>query len=327
MPELVFVYNADSGLLHRAFDAAHKAVSPETYRCDLCKLTHGALREKERWRAFVVSLPWPVRFLHRDDAEREWPELDVAWPAVLFFRNDLPAPAILIDAEGFSELTDVEELIGVLALHFANQIGPVQGKPVLGLTGYPGSGKSAAAAHLATRGGGVIDADALARAAFDEPAVRDELRTAFGDQAFLPDGTPDRGAIARLVFDDPDALKRLEAIVHPRVAEGRDRLHLQYAENPDVRFIVEDCPLLIEAGLADQCDRILFLDTPRDVRLARLAASRGWTDAQLAAREANQADPQTRRAAADATLDNAGPPEDLARELDALLTQWGWLDA
>ena len=198
-------------------------------------------------------------------------------------------------------------------------------KPTLGLTGYPGSGKSAAAAHLAGRGGGVIDADALARAAFEEPDVREQLRALFGDGVFHPDGAPDRAAIGRRVFDDADALKKLEAIVHPRVAQGRAELHLRYADDPAVRFVVEDCPLLIEAGLAKECDRVLFLDTPRDVRLARLATSRGWDDDQLAAREANQADAATRRAAADAVLTNAGTPDDLARQLDALLDHWGWL--
>ncbi|MEM9753976.1 MAG: dephospho-CoA kinase [Planctomycetota bacterium] len=199
------------------------------------------------------------------------------------------------------------------------------GKPILGLTGAPGSGKSTVAGLLAERGGGVIDADALARKAFDEPEVRRGLRDLFGDAAFLPDGTPDRRAIARRVFADSALKIKLEALVHPGVATGRAALHATYLADPAVGFLVEDCPLLIETGLHEACDRVLLIDTPRDVRLARLAESRGWTDAQLAAREDQQLPLDTRRAHAHHVIRNAGGPDILADTLDRLLHTWGWL--
>ncbi len=198
-------------------------------------------------------------------------------------------------------------------------------KPVLGLTGAPGSGKSTVAHLLAQRGAGVIDADALARAAFDEPEVRKQLREIFGLSVFTDDGSPDRRAIAQRIFADKVARQRLEAVVHPRVAAGRAELHTRYAADPAVRFLVEDCPLLIETGLHEACNKVLLIDTPRDVRLARLAESRGWTDAQLAAREASQLPLDTRRQHAHHVLSNQGSPDILVQTIDDLLREWGWL--
>ena len=198
-------------------------------------------------------------------------------------------------------------------------------KPVLGLTGAPGSGKSTVAYLLAQRGGGVIDADALARAAFDELPVRNRLREIFGPSVFSDDGSPNRAAIAQRVFADAVTRQRLEAVIHPRVAAGRAELHTRFAADPAVKFLVEDCPLLIETGLHDACNKVLLIDTPRDVRLARLAESRGWTDAQLAAREASQLPLDTRRQHAHHVLSNQGSPDILVQTIEALLREWGWL--
>ncbi|MEM8782604.1 MAG: dephospho-CoA kinase [Planctomycetota bacterium] len=199
-------------------------------------------------------------------------------------------------------------------------------KPVLGLTGAPGSGKSTVAQLLQRRGGGVIDADALARAAFDEPRVREQLHAIFGDDAFNEDGAPDRRAIAAAAFHDASLKQRLEAIIHPRVAEGRAALHRRFADDAEIKLLVEDCPLLIETGLHEACDRVLLVDRARDLRLASLAESRGWTDAQLAAREAHQLPLDTRRAHAHDVLSNQGTLDMLARRLDTLLREWGWVD-
>ncbi|MEM7577255.1 MAG: dephospho-CoA kinase [Planctomycetota bacterium] len=200
-------------------------------------------------------------------------------------------------------------------------------KPVVGLTGAPGSGKSTVAQLLKQRGGAVIDADALARAAFDEPPVREQLRKLFGHAAFHSNGSPNRKIIAAAAFADASLKEQLEAIIHPRVAAGRAALHQQYANDATKKFLVEDCPLLIETGLHDACDKVLLVDTPRDVRLARLADSRSWTDAQLAAREAHQLPFDTRRAHAHDVFSNQGSPGILAASLDELLQTWGWLDA
>jgi len=79
--EMIFVYNADSGLWNGFLDLVHKNVSPETYACSLCALTYNNLGMRGRWREFVNSLPLPVRFLHRDELEEEFKLVDVQLPA------------------------------------------------------------------------------------------------------------------------------------------------------------------------------------------------------------------------------------------------------
>lgn len=82
-PELLFVYNADAGLLPGLLDAIHKVVSPGTYACSLCALTYGATSMRPEWREFLRQLPARTTFLHRDELRRQFPELAaVALPAI-----------------------------------------------------------------------------------------------------------------------------------------------------------------------------------------------------------------------------------------------------
>ncbi|PIR69181.1 MAG: GTPase [Candidatus Niyogibacteria bacterium CG10_big_fil_rev_8_21_14_0_10_46_36] len=83
--KLLFVYNADSGILSSLKDTVHKAVSPNTYQCNLCKVTFGTTSMKESWKSFVESLPYDVEFLHRDEFQEQYPE-----------KNDEPLPALFI---------------------------------------------------------------------------------------------------------------------------------------------------------------------------------------------------------------------------------------
>jgi hypothetical protein len=111
--ELIFVYNADSGLFNAMADAAHKLFSPDTYACNLCKVTYGWMTEKRAWRAFVEQLPMPVRFLHRDELRRDFPAVHIALPAVL--RRDGDAdPEVCIDAEALNRCAAIDDLIGLV---------------------------------------------------------------------------------------------------------------------------------------------------------------------------------------------------------------------
>lgn len=81
-PTLVFVYNADSGALNTLLDIGHKIVSPQTYSCKLCAITHSTFSMRGEWRRFVDELGLPVEFLHRDELVERYGMRDVALPAV-----------------------------------------------------------------------------------------------------------------------------------------------------------------------------------------------------------------------------------------------------
>lgn len=122
--ELVFVYNADSGLFDRLTDAAHKALSPSTYACTLCKITYGLLTEKRAWQRFVTELPMPCRFLHRDEFQQRFPALPIPLPAALRIAAD-GTPAVCIDAEALNRCDDLEGLMALVRRNCVDGAAPV----------------------------------------------------------------------------------------------------------------------------------------------------------------------------------------------------------
>jgi dephospho-CoA kinase len=185
----------------------------------------------------------------------------------------------------------------------------------VGLTGGIGSGKSEVARLLAARGAVVVDADALAREVVEPgtPGLA-AVVAEFGPALVDAGGALDRAALGRLVFADPDALRRLEAIVHPLVGERAAELMAAAAHGS---VVVYDVPLLVENGLGPGYDVVVVVDAADDVRLARLAV-RGLAEADARARMANQATRDDRLAAADLVIRNDGSLADLAAQVDAL---------
>lgn len=161
-------------------------------------------------------------------------------------------------------------------------------KPILGIVGGIGAGKSFASRILASLGCLVIDSDAQARDAFADADVVAQLRTLFGDEVVRADGSVDRKLVGARIFREPDLRAKLEAIVHPFIATQRDAIMLARANDPAVRAFVWDSPLLFEAGLDAKCDAVIFVDAPHAVRLHRVKTTRGWDEAELARREASQ---------------------------------------
>lgn len=158
---------------------------------------------------------------------------------------------------------------------------------VIGLTGPIGCGKSTVAAQLRELGGSVIDADALAREATapGEPTLA-PIRERFGDAVFGPDGALDRAALASLVFTDPQALRDLEAIVHPAVRRlVLDRLERATAAGEP--FVAIEAIKLVEGGLADRCDEVWLIECLPDDQHQRLLG-RGMAADDLARRLAVQ---------------------------------------
>jgi dephospho-CoA kinase len=184
----------------------------------------------------------------------------------------------------------------------------------VGLTGGIGSGKSEVARLLAERGAVVIDADALARevVAPGTPGLA-AVAEAFGDHLVGADGGLDREALGKIVFADPDARRRLEAILHPLIRAETAR---RFSALPRAAVGVHDIPLLAELGMAADYDVVVVVEAPPAVRLDRLAR-RGLPRESAEARMANQAGDEQRRAVADILIDNGGSLDDLRTRVDA----------
>jgi dephospho-CoA kinase len=179
----------------------------------------------------------------------------------------------------------------------------------VGLTGGIAAGKSAVSGVLRDLGAVVIDADQLARevVAKGTPGL-DAVVAEFGEGLLGADGELDRPAMARLVFTDEDARRRLEAIVHPLVFERIVQLE---AEAPEDAVVVHDIPLLAESGRAKTFDAVVVVDAPTELQVDRMVRDRGWTEAEARARIEAQASREERRAIATHVIENTGTLEDL----------------
>jgi dephospho-CoA kinase len=188
----------------------------------------------------------------------------------------------------------------------------------IGLTGGIGAGKSTVARLLAAHGAVVVDADALARevVASGTPGLQ-QVVDAFGDGVLREDGSLDREALGRIVFNDPDRRRELEQITHPLI--GRRTQELFEQAGPD-DVVVHDVPLLVELGMAPLYDAVIVVEAPDDVRLTRLEG-RGLPREQALERIRSQADPEQRRAAATVVVDNAGDEAALRQRVDEVWSQ------
>ena len=191
----------------------------------------------------------------------------------------------------------------------------MSGPLVLGLTGSIGMGKSAVAAMFAAAGVPVFDADA-------------EVRTLQGPmgallapiEAAFPGSTADEGVLREVlgtqVFADPEALARLEAIVHPAVGEKRARFLARHQDKP---LVVFDIPLLFEKGGHTAVDRIAVVSAPPDVQRARVLARPGMTPEKFAAILALQTPDVEKRKRADYVIDTGTSLDETEREVRRLI--------
>ena len=188
----------------------------------------------------------------------------------------------------------------------------------IGLTGGIGSGKSTVAALLTQHGALVVDADRIARevVAPGTPGLA-AVVAEFGEGVLTPEGALDRPALAALVFGDPAARARLDAVVHPLV---RSRAAELVAAAPADAVVVQDVPLLVETGQASSFDLVLVVEAEVGTRVARLV-ERGLTAEDAQARIASQATDEQRRAVADVVLRNDGDREALAVQVDRFWTE------
>ncbi|RYV52760.1 dephospho-CoA kinase [Pengzhenrongella frigida] len=189
----------------------------------------------------------------------------------------------------------------------------------IGLTGGIAAGKSVVAGRLAELGAVVIDADRLAREAVRPGSVGlDQVVEAFGPEILASDGSLDREALGHVVFADPAALARLNAIVHPIVRRLAAEREAAAGAADAGAVVVHDIPLLIETGQAQAFHLLVVVHTPAELRVRRLMTERGLTEQEARSRIAAQVDDETRVASADVVLDGTRTVADLQAQVDQL---------
>ena len=191
----------------------------------------------------------------------------------------------------------------------------------LGLTGGIGSGKSTVAAALVACGAVLVDTDAIARTlTLPGGAALPQVAAQFGPALITPDGALDRAQMRTLVFGDAANKRRLEAILHPLIAQEAQR----QAAAAATQTVVFDVPLLAESHhWRERVHRVLVVDCGESTQVERVAQRAGWT-AELALQVVRQqASRQTRRAVADAVIQNDGITlTELQRQVQALWRLW-----
>jgi dephospho-CoA kinase len=164
----------------------------------------------------------------------------------------------------------------------------------------------------------VIDSDKEAKAALDRPLVREELVKWWGKGVLGADGRIDRRAVAGIVFSDANERMRLEQLVHPLVKATRTEM-VERAAREGRPGVIVDAPLLLEAGIDKECDVVVFVDSPREQRLARVRDSRGWDEAEMQRREKAQIPLEEKRGRSDEVIVNDATPEVLRHRLDRIV--------
>jgi dephospho-CoA kinase len=193
---------------------------------------------------------------------------------------------------------------------------------LVGLTGGIGSGKSTVSELLALKGAVIVDADAIVREV-QEPGqpVLAAIAERFGPGVLTAEGALDRAGLAALVFNDTDALKALNGIVHPAV---RAEMRRQVGEQRHTdRVVVMDVPLMVEGGRRRyNVGGVVVVDVPVDVAVERLVRFRAMDEADARARIGRQVSREERLAVADRVIDNSGGREALAAQVDEV---WDWI--
>jgi len=182
------------------------------------------------------------------------------------------------------------------------------------------------AALFGELGAAVIASDRLNHEELDSPEVLDCLRQWWGDAVVTADGHADRDALRGIVSVDSDERKRLERLMHPRIARRRDALMARYRADPDVSAIVWDSPLLYEAGLADQCDCVVFIEADNEIRRKRAlqgrsSQSKAWTADDLQRFEKSQKPLDLKRNSADYKVVNNSDIDGLRRQVEDVFSR------
>ncbi len=192
-------------------------------------------------------------------------------------------------------------------------------KPIIGLLGGVASGKSTVASAFGKLGCGIISADLLAHNALEQQDIQQDVIAEFGTDVLETNGSIDRTALANIVFKNQNKLARLNQLLHPWVFEKcRSRL-AQHQDDPAIRAIVLDMPLLMEVQWDAFCDHLVFVECPEKIRYQR-AIKRGFTPESLANREIFQISLDKKALRADNILINNSDLSSLVRQVTKIFT-------
>lgn len=186
---------------------------------------------------------------------------------------------------------------------------------VVGVTGGIGSGKTAVTNNFADLGIAIVDADIASRVVVEpgQPALA-HIAGHFGPGILQADGRMDRAAMRQLIFSNPAEKQWLEQLLHPLINIEIHR-QLDTASSPYAIFV---SPLLVEGNHGDLCDRLLVVDVPEEVQLARTMARDDNEAEQVKRIMASQASREQRLARADDVIENAGTLAQLREKVEAL---------
>jgi dephospho-CoA kinase len=192
-------------------------------------------------------------------------------------------------------------------------------QPVIGVVGGIGSGKTLVAGMLGALGCRVVSADLIGHELLSQKDVIASLVERFGEGILDESGAVSRTAVAGIVFDDPQALADLNATVHPLLrAELVRRISEHRADPAFGAPIVLDAALLLDTDWHDLCDVIVFVDSPLEARVQRVAEGRGWSAEQLARREKNQNSLDLKRSKSDDVVWNNSSVPHLQQQVHLL---------
>ena len=198
-------------------------------------------------------------------------------------------------------------------------VGKIAEKPVIGILGGIGSGKSTIAAEFAKLGCKVIDADKIAHELLEEPPVRKKVVSLFGQAVLDSSGKIDRRKIAEVVFADDHMLSSLNRIIHPLVLKRTQELIEQYRRQNQVKAIVLDMPLLVEVGWHKRCDKLIFVDCEQKIRQER-AKKMGFDKKQIKIRENFQISLDNKASLADNTIENNSDFSAIAKQVTGIFS-------
>ncbi|MHC4913262.1 MAG: dephospho-CoA kinase [Planctomycetota bacterium] len=177
-------------------------------------------------------------------------------------------------------------------------------KPIIGILGGVGSGKSTVAAEFGKLGCAIIDADKIAHDLLDAPGLRERLVTSFGQAILDSLGQVDRRQLADIVFADAAKLSAINKIIHPPVLQRAEELIKQYNGQNQVKAIVLDMPLLVEVGWSKRCNKLVFVDCEPLLRVERAKKIGVIGENQHKIRENFQISLDKKLALADNIIDN-----------------------